>query len=233
MCYTNSRRLADNHVMEDATMLNDHDLMLRTADGDARAFETLYRRHHAEVFGVALRVTGRRRAAEEATQDAFLSIWRTACRYDQRRGSFRGWILATARNRSIDWLRRETRHDQTVEIDDAVLSRLQAVDCTEEEAAKRDEAHITRLLLGGLPVAQREVIALAYFGELTQVEIAQKVGVPLGTVKGRQRLALTRLHKQLDQPAGRDLPGERTRVAGHGTAVRAIRPLAEAQASGG
>jgi RNA polymerase sigma-70 factor (ECF subfamily) len=195
------------------TTLNDHDLMLRTADGDARAFEALYRRHHAAVFGVALRVTGRRRAAEEATQDAFLSLWRTACLYDQRRGSFRSWILATARNRSIDWLRREARHDQSVEIDDAVLNRIEALDCTEEEAATRDEARTTRLLLGDLPVAQREVIALAYFGELTQVEIAKKVGVPLGTVKGRQRLALTRLHKQLHQPAEGDRPDGQTRVA--------------------
>lgn len=184
------------------TALNDHDLMLRTADGDVRAFEALYNRHRAEVFRLALRVTGRRRGAEEATQDAFVSLWRTARQYDQRRGTFRSWLLTAARNRSIDWLRREARHDHGVVIDDVVLNRMQSADCTEGEAVKRHDAHATRKLVGDLPAAQREVIELAYFGQLTQVEIAQTVGVPLGTVKGRQRLALTRLHKQLHQLGG-------------------------------
>jgi len=187
------------------TTLDDHDLMLRTADGDAQAFETLYCRHNADAFRVALRVTGRRSAAEEATQEAFLGLWRTARQYDRTRGTFRAWMLAATRNRSIDWLRREARHDHGVEIDDAVLNRLQAADCTEEEAARRNETHTTRKLLADLPAVQRQVIDLAYFDQLTQAEIATKLGVPLGTVKGRQRLALTRLYKQLDRLGDPDL----------------------------
>jgi RNA polymerase sigma-70 factor, ECF subfamily len=182
-----------------STSLNDHDLMLRIAGGDARAFDALYSRHNAEVFRLALRVTGRRRAAEEITQDAFVGLWRRALQYDQSRGNFRSWILAAARNRSIDWLRREGRHDNTVDIDEPAASGLQSADCTEHEAVQHEEANTTRRLVADLPVAQREVIELGFFGQLTQTEIAHATGVPLGTVKGRQRLALTRLHKQLHQ----------------------------------
>jgi RNA polymerase sigma-70 factor (ECF subfamily) len=177
--------------------LQDHELMVRVVDGDVRAFEALYDRHSAQVFGLAIRVTGRRRAAEEATQDAFLSLWRAAAEWDANRGTLKTWLLAMVRNRSVDWLRREARHDRNLEIDDAIVGGLEAGERPEEQASAREDARQARELLICLPPEQREVVELAYFNGLTQTEIAVKVGIPLGTVKGRLRLALTKMHHNL------------------------------------
>jgi RNA polymerase sigma-70 factor (ECF subfamily) len=178
-----------------ACTLDDRDLVALIVDGDVRAFEVLYDRHSAQVFSLAMRVTGRQRAAEEATQDAFLTLWRSAGRYDTSRGTLRTWLLSIARNRSVDWIRRERRNDLNVEIDEALVDRLEASERTDEQAATREEARRARQLILDLPSEQRQVIELAYFHGLSQVEIAATVGIPLGTVKGRQRLALTKMHR--------------------------------------
>jgi RNA polymerase sigma-70 factor, ECF subfamily len=175
----------------------DRDLVLRVVDGDVRAFEAIYDRYNTQVFGLAMRVTGRHRAAEEATQDALLSLWRTADRYDIDRGTLKTWLLSIVRSRSVDWLRREARHDREREIDDALLGRLEAAERTEEQAASNEESRDTRQLLITLPTEQRQVIELAYFTGLTHAEMAAEIGIPLGTVKGRQRLALRKLRQQL------------------------------------
>jgi RNA polymerase sigma-70 factor (ECF subfamily) len=180
-----------------ASRREDSDLLAGIRHGDVRAFEAIYDRYSTQVFSLAMRVTGRRRAAEEATQEAFLALWRAAADHDASRGTLKTWLLCIARNRSIDWLRREARHDRSVEIDDERLERLEAAERTDEQALSRDESRRTRELLVGLPSAQRQVIELAYFSGLTHAEIASKVGIPLGTVKGRQRLALTKMHREL------------------------------------
>jgi RNA polymerase sigma-70 factor (ECF subfamily) len=177
--------------------LEDCDLAVRVVDGDVRAFEVIYDRHIAQAFGLAMRITGRRRAAEEATQDAFLSLWRTAGSYDENRGTLKTWLLSVVHNRCIDWLRCEARHDRDVEIDDARVGRLEASERTEEQVATGEEARHARRLLINLPADQRQVIELAYFKGLTQTEIAAKVGIPLSTVKGRKRLALIRMREEL------------------------------------
>jgi RNA polymerase sigma-70 factor (ECF subfamily) len=105
--------------------------------------------------------------------------------------------LSVVRNRSIDWLRREARHDRDLEIEDARVGRLEAAERTDEQVAAREESRQARQLLAGLPTEQRQVIDLSYFKGLTDTEIAEKVGIPLGTVKGRQRLALTKMHRKL------------------------------------
>lgn len=179
------------------TKLEDHDLVLRAAAGDVRAFEAIYDRYSSQAFGLAFRVTGCRRVAEEATQDAFIGVWRAARSYDTSRGTLKTWILSMVRNRSIDCLRREARHNRDLEIDDALVGRLEAAERTEEEVANREQSRHTRQLLLCLPTNQRQVIELAYFKGLTQTEIAANVGAPLGTVKGRQRLALTQMHRKL------------------------------------
>ncbi len=192
--------------------LADEQLMARTREGDRTAFETLYGRHSAFVFRLALRVTRRHRAAEEATQDVFLGLWLNAGSFDPKRGDLRAWLAAAVRNRSIDWLRREARHDGQAQIDEAVVNGLVADEGTEEKVVRRAEAKATRRLLDDLPSEQRRVIELAYFGQLTQTEIAARAGVALGTVKGRQRLALGRLRRQIEAaPAGLRLrPSEAT-----------------------
>ena len=177
--------------------LDDRELVVRLVAGDIRAFEAIYDRHCAQVFGLAMYVTRRQRAAEEATQDTFLNLWRSPGRYDPSRGTVETWLLTLVRNRSIDWLRHEARHARDVEIDDAIVGRLEAAERTDEQAATREESRHARQLLGCIPTEQRQVIELAYFKGLTQAEIAVKIGIPLGTVKGRQRLGLTKMHQQL------------------------------------
>ena len=198
------------------TRLEDHELVLRVARGDVLAFETIYDRHSAQVFGLAMRVTGRRRAAEEATQDAFLGVWRAARSYDKNRGTCKTWLLSMVRNRSIDWLRREARHGRDVEIDDTLLGRLEAAERTEEQVAEREESVHARKLVLSLPDDQRRVIELAYFNGLTQTEISEKVGIPLGTVKGRQRLALQKMHRNLTSGPEFALTESRTLVSEDG-----------------
>jgi RNA polymerase sigma-70 factor, ECF subfamily len=183
--------------------LTDPDLVVRVIAGDVRAFEAIYDRHSAQVFGLALHVTRRQGAAEEATQDTFLTLWRTADRYEASRGTLTTWLLSIVRNRSIDCLRREGRHAHCLEIDEVLVDRLEASERTEEQAISREESRHARQLLTSLPTEQRQVIELAYFSGLTQTEIAANVGIPLGTVKGRQRLALTKMHRRLAiLPAG-------------------------------
>jgi RNA polymerase sigma-70 factor (ECF subfamily) len=180
-----------------AGTISDHDLILRVADGDGRAFEAIYDRYSSRAFGLAMRITNRHRGAEEATQEAFLSLWRTARNFDAERGTLNTWLLAMVHNRSIDWLRREARHHGNLVIDDARVAQLEAVERTEEQVADREATLRARQLLTSLPREQRQVIELAYFGGLTQDQIAAKLEIPLGTVKGRQRLALTKLHRRL------------------------------------
>jgi RNA polymerase sigma-70 factor (ECF subfamily) len=180
-----------------ASAETDLKLVRLIAAGDVRAFEAMYDRHANLVFSLAMRVTRNPRAAEEVTQDAFLTLWRSAANYDGRRGTLKTWLLSVVRNRSIDWLRRERRHRLDRAIDDVLADRLEAAERTDEQAVAREEASQTRQALLGLPSEQREVIELGYFAGLTQTEIASKVGIPLGTVKGRQRIALTKMHGAL------------------------------------
>ena len=176
---------------------DDAELVRRVSRGDADAFEVFYDRYSPQVFGLALWITRDRRAAEEATQETFLTAWRTASRFDSHRGAVVAWLLAIARNRSIDALRREQRHDRRSVPDEGYVERLPAAEDTEAQTLAHDEAGRVRRLLLELPDEQRQVIELAYFTGLSQTEIAARVKVPLGTVKGRQRLALNRLHRAL------------------------------------
>jgi RNA polymerase sigma-70 factor (ECF subfamily) len=175
----------------------DNELMLRVAEGDTSAFDAIYRRHQTRAFLQAMRITGRPSVAEEVTQDAFLGLWNSASCFDPNRGSLTTWLLSLVRNRGIDSIRRRARHDRVLEIDDAIADRLEAAERTDEQVVKRDQSRQMRELLTELPDDQREVIQLSYFTGLSQTEIAKEIDIPLGTVKGRQRLALTKLHRLL------------------------------------
>jgi RNA polymerase sigma-70 factor (ECF subfamily) len=178
---------------EGSTRERDADLAVRVADGDVRAFEALYEQYGSMALALAVRITGSVSSAEDATQEAFLGLWRTACRYDPNRGTLRTWLLAMVHHRCIDSLRRAARHQHHAEIDESLAERLEADEHIEEMVVARDESHHARRLVAGLPSEQRQVIELAFFRGLTQREIAASVGVPIGTVKGRQRLALAKL----------------------------------------
>jgi len=170
-------------------------LMRRVATGDVRAFEAIYDRYHQRAYSLALRITGRSGGAEEATQDAFLSLWRGAADYDPARASLGAWLLTVVRYRSIDSLRRAALRAPQLDLTEGAAGRLEAPERTEEQVLADERTAWAHRLVARLPPDQREVIDLAYFSGLTQQEIAAKVGVPLGTVKGRARLGLDRLRQ--------------------------------------
>jgi RNA polymerase sigma-70 factor, ECF subfamily len=185
----------------DLRNLADEDLMALVGDGHARAFEVVFDRHAGLALSLAYRICGRRATAEEAVQEAFLSLWRSGARYDPTRGSVRSWVLGVVHNRAVDALRRHAVRDSRDVGDASLAERVPARELTEVEAARREESSRVRGALGELPAEQRQVIELAYFGGFSQSEIAEMLGAPLGTVKGRMRLGLTRLRMQLGDPS--------------------------------
>ena len=172
--------------------------MQLVAGGDPRAFEVIYERHSTVVFSLAYRICGVRATAEEVAQEAFLAIWRSGARYERTRGSVRTWLLGVVHNRAIDTLRRTTAHDRRRAIDDQAADWIEAPERTDVEVARREEARSVRVLLDVLPAEQRRVVELAYFGGFTHEQIAQMLGAPLGTVKGRMRLALEKMRSSMD-----------------------------------
>jgi RNA polymerase sigma-70 factor (ECF subfamily) len=181
--------------------LADEELMQRVSGGDARAFEVIFDRHGGASFSLAYRMCGRRALAEDVVQEAFLSLWRSGARYEPTRGSVRSWVLAAVHNRAIDALRRGVVRDRRDIADERLAGSVPAADCTEAEVLRREEAGVVRGVLGQLPSDQRRVIELAYFGGFTHSEIAEMLEVPIGTVKGRMRLGLTKLRLALGDPA--------------------------------
>jgi RNA polymerase sigma-70 factor, ECF subfamily len=181
----------------DLRLLADEDLMQLVRQGDPRAFELVYERHATAAFSLAYRMTGRRGAAEDVVQEAFLSIWRAGARYDRARGSVRTWVLGVVHHRAIDSLRRNLRHDTRRASDEGLEERFAAPDRTDVAAARREEAAEIRDALAELPAEQSKVIELAYFGGFSHSEIASMLQTPVGTVKGRIRLGLEKLRGRL------------------------------------
>lgn len=166
--------------------------------GQAQAFEVIYDRHVDAAFSLAYRMCGSRAVAEDVSQEAFLSIWRSGARFDRTRGSVRTWMLGIVHNRAIDSLRRSVVHDRRRASDEGIEERFEAVDRTDVEAARRDEARSIRGMLEELPHDQRRVIELAYFGGFTHTEIAGMLEAPVGTIKGRMRLGLEKMRAHVD-----------------------------------
>jgi RNA polymerase sigma-70 factor, ECF subfamily len=177
--------------------LADEDLMQLVQRAEAGAFEVVYDRHARAAFSLAYRMCGVRQLAEEVVQEAFLSIWRSGARYDRRRGSVRTWVLGITHHRAIDALRRGTVQDRHRASDEGIEERFEASDRTDVEVARREEALEVRGALGVLPDEQRRAIELAYYGGFTQSEIAEMLGIPIGTVKGRMRLGMEKMRDRL------------------------------------
>jgi RNA polymerase sigma-70 factor (ECF subfamily) len=178
-------------------MLADEDLVQLVGEDDSAAFEVLYERHVDAAYALALRMCHRQAAAEDVAQDAFLSLWRNAAGYDPLRGSVRTWVLGIVHHRAIDVLRRGVIQDRAVVSYEGIEERLEAVERTEREVDRRDEAREVRAALEDLPREQSRVIELAYYGGLTQSEIAEMLDAPVGTIKGRMRLGLQKMRSQL------------------------------------
>jgi RNA polymerase sigma-70 factor (ECF subfamily) len=186
-------------VAADIRNLADEEVMQLIQNGDPRAFELLYDRHGGASFSLAYRMVANRPAAEDITQEAFLSIWRSRLRYDAARGSVRTWVLGIVHNRAIDGLRRNLVHERRRGSMEGFEERQEAPERTDVEVARREEARSVRSALETLPDEQRKTIELAYFGGFSQSQIAEMLETPIGTVKGRMRLGLDKLRGQLTQ----------------------------------
>jgi RNA polymerase sigma-70 factor (ECF subfamily) len=174
--------------------LADEDLMLLIAREDPLAFEVFYDRHAGASYSLAYRIVGSRTTAEDVTQEALLSIWRSGARYDRARGSVRSWTLGIVRNREIDLLRKESgRSPKLAAGGDEILERRAAEELTDVEAVRRETAHEVRGAIKELPDDQSRVIQLAYYGGFSHSEIAEMLNEPLGTIKGRMRLGMDKI----------------------------------------
>ena len=157
------------------------------------------------AFSIAYRITGDRAAAEDVVQEAFLGAWRNAGRYVDARGSVRTWLLSIVHHRAIDAIRRRRPTAELPEPEAALPAALTLPDVWADVELRLDRDSVLEAL-GTISDVQREAIELAYFGGLTQTEIAERTGVPLGTVKGRMRLGLQGLRAAL-MPLGGEGPG--------------------------
>ena len=164
---------------------------------DAAAFEIVFDRHVDAAYALSRRMCGAPGLAEDVVQEAFLSIWRTAARYDPARGSVRSWTLGVVHHRAIDALRRAGVHERRRQSDEGIEESIEAPDRTDAAVVRSAEAKNIKAALQELPSEQRQAIELAYFGGFTHVEIAEITGAPIGTVKGRMRLGLQRLRGSL------------------------------------
>lgn len=175
--------------------LDDATLVRRVAEGNADALRDLYGRYGRIVYSFAYRHTRDPSTAEECTQDVFVVLWRRAASYDPARAKLTTWLLTITRNRAIELVRQRSRRPDPVadvEVDGSAPDPAAI-------AGESDRAQRVAEALAELPAEQREVVSLAYFEGLTHTEIAEMIGAPLGTVKGRMRLALERLRSLVDE----------------------------------
>lgn len=186
------RKPASSEPFVDDPSVSDGDLIRRVARRDANAFEALYRRFARPVFGLALRRLGDRMSAEDAVQDTFAAIWRSARTYKPDRGAGAPWLYAVARNAIVD--RSRNRSEPTGEGPE--------LPSDEPTPAERAETSYTswrvHRALETLGQNEREVIELAYYGGLSQSEVADFLDIPLGTVKTRTRAGLGHLAELLE-----------------------------------
>lgn len=170
----------------------------RLAAGDLDALDALYDRYRTMAYSIAYRITNDATLAEDVVQDAFLGAWRNATRYVAGRGSVKTWLLAIVHHRAIDAIRRRRPTTELPEREDVPPPQMRLPDVWGEVAASLD-AETVRAALAVLSESQREAIELAYFGGLTQVEIAERTATPLGTVKSRMRLGLLAMRRVIEE----------------------------------
>ncbi|MFL5751560.1 MAG: sigma-70 family RNA polymerase sigma factor [Chloroflexota bacterium] len=179
----------------------DRAVLARVSDGELDALQDLYDRYRTMAYSIALRITADASLAEDVVQDAFLGAWRNAARYVEGRASVRTWLLSIVHHRAVDAVRRRRPTTELPEADAPPPAALRLPDVWQEVAGNLDREQIAAAL-GTLSDVQREAIELAYFGGLTQVEIAERTGAPLGTVKSRVRLGLLALREALVAEGG-------------------------------
>jgi len=194
----NDARLEPAAVPGSPAAIGDEELLAGLAAGRLEALDVLYERYKTMAYGIARRITGDDSLAEDVVQEAFLGAWRNADRYVAGRGSVKTWLLAIVHHRAIDAVRRRKPASELPEEAEGMRTPepLTLPDVWGEVAGRLD-AGAVQTALTALPALQREALELAYFGGLSQTEIAERTGVPLGTVKSRVRLALVAMRREL------------------------------------
>lgn len=172
---------------------SDYRLLTRIAHGDENAFGIIYDRYSRVVYSVALRVVRDAGAAEDILHDIFFSLWRSPQQFDAARGQLAPWLAVVARNRAIDWLRRQHPTEDLSEV------QLAADDDLAGEVERRSAVERVRTALDALPEKQRVALEQAFFQGLTHADIAARSGEPLGTIKTRIRAALMAVRRALER----------------------------------
>jgi RNA polymerase sigma factor (sigma-70 family) len=177
--------------------LSDEALVALVARGDENALGELYDRIGRIAFGLAVRILRDEQLAEDSVQEGFLAVWRSAAGFRADRAKARTWILTLVHRRAVDLVRREERRRAEPLSDDA--ASVPSGQPTDEAAWLRFERERVQAALRQLPDVQREAIELAYYGGFSQSELAERLGVPLGTIKSRMFAGLARLREILDE----------------------------------
>jgi len=189
----------DTVAAVDLSESRDRDLLERIADGDESAFRGLFRRYAPTANSLALRVVRQAFLAEEIVQEVFLAVWRDPDKYDAKRGSVKSWLMGMVHHRAVDAVRREEAQRRRAE--ESIPGAVDHADdpgvVVPEEIGLPEERAAVRRALEDLPAEQRQVLELMYFEGMTQTEIADRLSLPLGTVKSRTLLGMRRLRTAL------------------------------------
>ena len=187
--------------MGDLSEARDRDLMTRLHRGDEEAFREVFRRYAPTAKALARRVVRQSHLAEEIVQEAFMAVWRDPGAYDGERGSVRSWLMGMVHHRAVDLVRREEAHRRRAEaaIPQAIEEQADHADDVVQQMGLPEERRIVRAALADLPEEQRDVLESMYFDGLSQSQIAEKTGIPLGTVKSRTMLGMRRMRDALGE----------------------------------
>lgn len=189
--------MATKALTPEQAQTSDNELLHAVARGDEGALASLYDRYKLILFGLILRILHSRPEAEDVLQDVFIQVWKRAADFDESRGRGFTWLVTLARSRAIDRLRALDSRQRTA--NEAVLDVPETISDAAEDAVKSEQRTVVRNALDELPEEQRQALVLAYFDGLTQSEIAQKLGAPLGTVKTRMRSGMIKLRELLGE----------------------------------
>ena len=190
----------DGVAAVDLTEARDRELVRAIGRGNEEAFRSLFRRYAPSAMAVARRVVGQPYLAEEAVQEGFLALWRNPSAYEEMRGSVKAWLMATVHNRAVDLVRREEtqrRRAEDAQPDEDVVTLEDPADRVVDEIGLPEERKAVRAALEDLPPEQRQVIELMYFDGLSQTRVAERLSLPLGTVKSRTLLGMRKLRAAL------------------------------------
>jgi RNA polymerase sigma factor (sigma-70 family) len=187
-------------MAEDLSGSRDRQLVRRIEGGDEEAFRSLFAAYAPSAMALAARVLRQAHLAEEIVQEAFLSLWLSPGLYDERRGSVKAWLMTMVHHRAVDAVRREEAQRRRAD-DQVVGIREETADPSDEvveAVAAPAERVAVRTAMRALPPEQREVLELMYFGGLSQTQVAETTGAPLGTVKSRALLGMRRMRAELE-----------------------------------